>query len=157
KIFCRGGRYPPDHQIKLALPQQAAQCRRVAFGDMEFNTRTTVGEARNDGGDHLVDERSGAAKPQLSERRGGKENQRLNATPQFIEHDRSAIDEGMAVGGRFDALRVAIEETDSERVFEVGYRFRDNGLRDRKAFRRPDHASALRDGEKNVKIAQLDT
>jgi hypothetical protein len=104
-----------------------------------------------------VDEWSGAADPQLSERRVGQEIDRLNATPQFIEHDRSAIDEGMAVSGRFDALRVAIEQTDTERVFEVGYRFRDNGLRDGKAFRRPDHASGLRDGEKNVKIAQLDT
>jgi len=98
----------------------------------------------------------GGPDPQLA---GGGIRQKVdvrNALAQFIEDDSAPLDEGVTIGRRFNPLSRAVEETHAERMFEVGDRLRDGGLRHVEAADRLAHAACGDHGHQDVEVPQLD-
>src|SRR5262249_48024575 len=78
----------------------------------------------------------------------------LDALLQLVEHDERALEQGMAIAGRLDALRASVKESYAEPMLQIGndLRHRWNGYTElRRCFR---HATALRDDEKHMQVAQ---
>src|SRR5271168_2787512 len=110
---------------------------------MKFDLPISFGESGNHGGNKSVDERPGAPDPQFSHRRIGQERDLLHASSQIIEHGGAAIEQYSAIDRCLDALGGPIEETDAERMLQVGNCFRYDRLRDGQLLRRPSHTSSL--------------
>jgi hypothetical protein len=60
------------------------------------------------------------------------------------------------IGGRFRALRRAVEETHAKCVLEVGNRLRHHRVRDGQAIGRARHAAGLHHRQKDMQVAQLE-
>ena len=94
--------------------------------------------------------------PQLA---GGGIRQKVdvgNALSQFIEDYSAPLDEGVTIVRRLDPLSRAVEETHAERMFEVGDRLRDGGLRHVETTDRLAHAACSDHGHQDVEVPQLD-
>ena len=80
----------------------------------------------------------------------------LYALPQLIEGGVAATEHRAPVFGEFDATRISLQKTHTERVLQVADRARNHGVGDGERVRRLCHAAALRDREQDVQVAQLD-
>ena len=113
----------------------------------------TAGDATHDLGQEAGDDRLRSADAQLADVRIGQKLDLLDALPDLIEHRCGAFDQRAAVQRRLNALRGAVEQANTERVFDLRHRLRHRGLRDRQLCRGLCHAAALRNRQQRIEIA----
>jgi len=97
----------------------------------------------------------GAADSYVTGSRVGQELKPLHAASQVVEYGNAAVEECATIQRGLDALRTPIEETNAERMLEIGDRSGDDRMRDGKTFRRSRNAAGIRHSNKHVEVAQF--
>src|SRR5262249_48319574 len=95
-----------------------------------------------------------AADPHLAGRRIGKMLDFLDALPQVIEHGAAPLQQRGAIACGLDSLRGAIEETHTDRVFQIGNCLGYGRLGNRQLYGSFPHAALAQDGHEHVQVAQ---
>ena len=80
----------------------------------------------------------------------------LDSLLDLVEGSYAPFEQRVAVLRRFDALRVAVEETHADRLFQLGDRSGNGGLGCVEERGRLAHAASLHNGRQNVEVMQLD-
>ena len=126
--------------------------RHLDYG--ERRARITPGKIEQDR--RQISDRDGfrTADAQFPACRVGQKVDVHHALFKFVERGVAASEQSAAVHGGLDASPAAVEQTDLERVFQIGNDLGNGRLRDAQSLRGPRHAAFRRDGCKNVEIAQ---
>src|SRR5262249_50165535 len=135
-----------EDNLDAAFPHVAIlQSRRRRLRHVKLklwkSTREPIDHSRNETRSH----RLGAPNADLSGRWVGQELDLFDPLPQVVERGDGPFEQSTAIQCGLDALGSAIEETDAERVLDVGDRLRYSRLRHRELRRCLPHATALRD------------
>src|SRR5262245_45271691 len=113
---------------------------------MKHDPWESLGEPREDSRNKANCQGRGCADSQLSDGRIRQVLDLLHPAPQIIKHGGAASEECTTVSRGLDSHRGPIQETDTERMFELRNCLRNDWLRDREPFGGSRHASGLRDG-----------
>src|SRR5262249_1213907 len=142
--------------IDFALLKGAVCHRWIGLQQMKDDARILPGKLIDDGRYQACGKDRIGSNPQLPYRRVGEELDVLHGLLQLIERDETAIEKRARIDRGFDALRAAIKETHSERMFHVGNRLRNGGLRYAELRSSLAHAAASRHGEQDTEVPQLE-
>ena len=144
-----------NHKLDFSLCQIAVECQHWTDHDIKHHTRMSSSEPVDDHQDWPARRVLAASDAQFTRCRIAEEFDVLDALSELIEDRKPALDNRLAILRRADSARTAIEEADTERVFQIGNRSRNGRLRSCKAFRRLVHAARLHHGHEDAHIVQL--
>ena len=158
QVFANGGPdQRNDRELDPPLGQVAAQEHRtVRLHHPKIDAWVLLPQPLHHGGAQAREQRFRAADPQLPRRGVGHELDLVHACSEIIENRDAAPEQGAAVRRRLDALGAAIEQADAEHVFEIGYHFRHDRLRDREMLGGSRHAAPFRHRHHDLQVLQLE-
>src|SRR5215470_5634774 len=119
---------------------------------MKYDTRVAPGELVHNGRNEACCKWNDAPDPHVSSRGISEKFNVLDCLLEVIERGRSAIEQGPAVRGRLDALRVAVEQAHADSAFQFCDRSRNGWLACVEERCRLPHASGLHNDHQDVEV-----
>src|SRR4029077_9360307 len=102
----------------IALGELPVQHLRVSGHETKYDARIVPGEPVNERGNEARGQKGGSSNPQSPRRRVREKRDVLHALAQVIEYGSTAIQQGAAILGRLDALAMAVEQANAERLLQ---------------------------------------
>jgi len=150
-------RRPHDRELYVASAQFALLQRLgVRLHDFEGEAWILSGEAIDKSREQSCGHELDRADPQFAGRPIREDLDLADACAQIIEDGDTPLEQCATVKRRVDAFRPAIKETNAERIFKVGDRFRYDRLCNRKTLGCLRHAAALDDSGQHAELSQLE-
>jgi hypothetical protein len=129
--------------------------RLVFRYEVKDDARIAPRKPIDDGGNEARGEMESAPDPHFSGLWVREKLDVLDALAQGIENSRSAVEQRATIPGRFNALAVAIEQANAERLLQFRDRSRNCGLRGIEPFGRLQHAARLYDRHEDIQVVQF--
>ena len=151
----KGIRHARHHQVDAALLQLTEfQRADVGLDDVTDDVGISLRKSVDGVGHQAGGEKLGAGDAHLAGRQPGQPFDILDALAQFVEHDMAALEQRGGIDRRRNAARAAVEQTDAERAFQTGDRFRHHRLRRIEMGGGLRHAAPAHDDRQDMQVAQ---